>query len=195
MFTRTFNTPGLVRFHDEVSHATGLIVVSPGPVGMVAEFFNPDLGHYFITADPAEQAFVDTGAVGNWQRTGDGFKSGGPVPVCRFGGNNFINPATGRAYGPNSHFYTVDGNECAGLKATVVSTRVPRWIFEGNDFTSSTAGGDGCAAHLTPVYRAYNNGFARGIDSNHRITGNVATYLATIAAGWIGEGVVMCAPQ
>ena len=42
---------------------------------------------------------------------------------------------------------------------------------------------------------AYNNGFARGIDSNHRITSNRAAYLQTVAAGWIGEVVVMCAPQ
>ena len=47
---------------------------------------------------------------------------------------------------------------------------------------------------LTPVYRAYNNGFAKGIDSNHRITSNFASYQQTVAAGSIGEGIVMCAP-
>ena len=46
-----------------------------------------------------------------------------------------------------------------------------------------------------PVYRAYNNGFARGIDSGHRITSNVSAYQQTIASGWVVEGVVMCAPQ
>ena len=45
-----------------------------------------------------------------------------------------------------------------------------------------------------PIYRAYNNGFAKGIDSNHRITSNFASYQAQIAKGWSGEGVVMCAP-
>ena len=47
---------------------------------------------------------------------------------------------------------------------------------------------------LIPVYRAYNNGAAKGIDSNHRITSNKASYDAQIAKGWAGEGVVMCAP-
>ena len=46
-----------------------------------------------------------------------------------------------------------------------------------------------------PVYRAYNDGFARGIDTNHRITVNQQSYQAQIAKGWIGEGVVMCAAQ
>jgi hypothetical protein len=53
---------------------------------------------------------------------------------------------------------------------------------------------DACPSGLVPVYRAYNNGFARGIDSNHRITSNFAAYQQTVAAGWIGEGIVMCAP-
>ncbi len=51
-----------------------------------------------------------------------------------------------------------------------------------------------CAGDLVPVYRAYNNGNIRGIDSNHRITSNLASYQAQIAKGWKGEGVVMCAP-
>jgi hypothetical protein len=38
-------------------------------------------------------------------------------------------------------------------------------------------------------------GSRRGIDSNHRITSNLAFYQAQIAEGWSGEGVVMCAPN
>src|SRR5438034_5069161 len=90
--------------------------VAAAPISVV-EYFNPDLNNYFITADPVEQAFVDTGAVGRWQRTGNTFATGGPSQVCRFGGNGNINPATGTFYGPNSHFYTADAAECAGLKA------------------------------------------------------------------------------
>jgi hypothetical protein len=45
---------------------------------------------------------------------------------------------------------------------------------------------------LIPVYRAYNNRFAQH-DSNHRLTASVAHYQQQIAAGWTGEGVVMCA--
>ena len=46
-----------------------------------------------------------------------------------------------------------------------------------------------------PVYRAYNNGFAKGIDSNHRITSDLASYQQTLAEGWFGEGIVLCAPS
>jgi hypothetical protein len=159
----------------------------------VVEFFNPDLDNYFVTADPVEQAFVDTGAVGRWQRTGNVFATGGPSQVCRFGGNSNINPATGTFYGPNSHFYTADANECAGLKAIYTPT-AKSWKFESNDFLTTPAVNGTCPSTLVPVYRAYNNGFARGVDSNHRITSNRDAYLQTVAAGSIGEGVVMCAP-
>jgi len=159
----------------------------------VIEFYNPDLDNYFITGDPVEQAFVDTGAVGRWQRTGNSFAAGGPSQVCRFGGNSNINPATGTFYGPNSHFYTADANECAGLKAIYTPT-AKSWKFESNDFLTTPAVNGTCPASLVPVYRAYNNGFARGVDSNHRITSNHAAYLQTVAAGSIGEGIVMCAP-
>jgi len=159
----------------------------------VIEFYNPDLDNFFITADPVEQAFVDTGAVGRWQRTGNSFAAGGPSQVCRFGGNSNINPATGTFYGPNSHFYTADANECAGLKAIYTPT-AKSWKFESNDFLTTPAVNGTCPGSLVPVYRAYNNGFARGVDSNHRITSNRDAYLQTVAAGSIGEGVVMCAP-
>ena len=168
-------------------------VVSPVAQAAVVEFYNPDLNNYFITADPVEQAFVDTGAVGRWQRTRNAFAAGGPSQVCRFGGNSNINPATGTFYGPNSHFYTADANECAGLKSMYTPT-AKSWKFESNDFLTTPAVNGTCPAALVPVYRAYNNGFARGIDSNHRITSNLTAYLQTVAAGSIGEGVVMCAP-
>ena len=161
---------------------------------VVVEFYNPDLDNYFIAADPAERAYVESGAVGNWQRTGEEFNAGGLDPVCRFAGNRATNPATGRPYGPNSHFYTADPGECANLKARF-STSAPSWAFEGNEFFITAPVNGRCAAELLPVFRAYNNGFSRGLDSNHRITSNVSAYLATVAAGWIGEGVVMCAPQ
>ena len=48
---------------------------------------------------------------------------------------------------------------------------------------------------MSAVYRAYNDGFAKGIDSNHRITANKAAYDEQVAKGWKGEGIVMCAPQ
>jgi plastocyanin len=193
-FTRTFAHPGVVSYHDEASGIRGVIIVLSAPGAMVVEFYDPGHDRYFITADPVEQAYVDSGASGPWQRTGDAFKAGGPSPVCRFAGNPSFNPNTWLSWGPNSHFYTADAYECAALKAAFDPGTLS-WKFEGNDFTTTIAGADGCAASTVPVYRAYNDGFARRVDSNHRITANRAAYEATIARGWIGEGVVMCAPR
>jgi hypothetical protein len=160
----------------------------------VVEFYNPDLQNYFITADPVEQASVDSGVVGRWQRTGGTFKAGGPNQVCRFYGNGLINPATGTIYGPNSHFYTADAAECANLKAIYKPTE-KSWKFESNDFATTPAAAGACPSGLMPVYRAYNNGSVKGIDSNHRITSKLADYQATVASGWVPEGIVLCAAQ
>lgn len=99
--------------------------------------------------------------------------------------------------GPNSHFYTVDPLECAGLKEVQAATPITqkRWNFESLDFMSSAPVGGACANGAAPVYRAYNNGFARGIDSNHRLTRNAAAIQEVVNRGWIAEGVVMCAPD
>lgn len=150
--------------------------------------FTPPEVRFFITADPVEQAAVDGGGVGHWVRTGNSFKSGGDTQVCRFYGS--VSP------GPNSHFYTADANECEGLKSLPPSDEltVPAWHFESRDFVTSVPVNGMCAAGLTPVYRAYNNGFARGVDSNHRLTSNFAAIAEVVAKGWVSEGVVMCAP-
>ncbi|MEO8137583.1 MAG: hypothetical protein ABI831_26825 [Betaproteobacteria bacterium] len=69
------------------------------------------------------------------------------------------------------------------------------WKFESNDFLTTPAVNGQCPANLAPIYRACNNGFAQGIGGNHRIAGDFAAYQSQIAKGWIGEGVVMCAPR
>jgi len=160
----------------------------------VVEFYNTDLDHYFITADANEAAAIDNGSAGpGWSRTGNSFRSGGNTSVCRFYGS--LSP------GPNSHFYTVDAAECAGLKQLQASTpdTEKRWNFESLDFVSTppvTGGINGiCPSGTAPVYRAYNNGFAQGIDSNHRITSSLTAIQQVVDRGWINEGVVMCAPQ
>ena len=163
--------------------------VTGSAAGTVIEYYNPDLDHYFITAGSGEQAFVDSGAVGRWQRTGTTFMSGGNVPVCRFYGS--MSP------GPNSHFYTADADECAQLKqlqATTPATQ-KRWNFESLDFLVTVPINGACPANTVPIYRAYNNGFSKGIDSNHRITGDQSAIQEVVARGWINENVVMCAPQ
>ena len=122
-------------------------------------------------------------------RTGNSFNSGGSNAVCRFYGS--------QSPGPNSHFYTVNPGECQSLKQLQASTPATekRWNFESLDFVSSPPSNGACPSGTVAVYRAYNNGFARGVDSNHRLTTSGAAIQALVYRGWIDEGVVMCAPQ
>ncbi|MEQ1741152.1 MAG: hypothetical protein ABL869_01435, partial [Candidatus Nitrotoga sp.] len=155
----------------------------------VVEFYNTNLDNYFITADASEAAAIDGGSAGpGWIRTGNSFNSGGSTPVCRFYGS--------QAPGPNSHFYTLAGAECDGLKQLQATTPASqkRWNFESLDFISTPPTNGTCPTGTAPVYRAYNNGFARGVDSNHRISSATAAIQEVVARGWIDEGVVMCAP-
>jgi len=155
----------------------------------VVEFYNANLDHYFITADAGEAASIDNGSAGpGWSRTGNSFKSGGSVSVCRFYGS--------QSPGPNSHFYTADAGECDGLKQQQASTpdTEKRWNFESLDFASTPLSNGACPDGTTPVYRAYNNGFARGGDSNHRLTSSLTAINEVVARGWSDEGAVMCAP-
>ena len=155
----------------------------------VVEFYNTSLGNYFITVDAGEAAAIDGGSAGpGWIRTGNSFKSGGSAPVCRFYGSQFP--------GPNSHFYTLAGAECDGLKQlqAITSATQKRWNFESLDFISTPPTDGTCPTGTVPVYRAYNNGFARGVDSNHRFSSAIATIQEVVMRGWINEGVVMCAP-
>lgn len=158
------------------------------------EFYNTNLDNYFITANSSEAAAIDSGSAGpGWIRTGYTFKSGGSTSVCRFYGS--------QSPGPNSHFYTVDPAECQGLKDQQFPTGDPRklteksWNFESLDFVSTPPTNGVCPSGTVPVYRAYNNGFARGVDSNHRITSSQTAIQEVVARGWSNEDVVMCAPQ
>lgn len=164
------------------------MVTTPVLATPVIEFYNTNLDNYFITADANEAAQIDGGSAGpGWSRTGNTFNSGGSTPVCRFYGS--------QSPGPNSHFYTVDPSECAALKqlqATTPATQ-KRWNFESLDFISTPATNGACTAGTVPVYRAYNNGYSRGVDSNHRITSNLAAIQEVVSRGWSNEGVVMCA--
>ena len=155
----------------------------------VAEFYNGTLDHYFITADPAEAAAIDSGAAGpGWGRTGQTFKSGGPNRVCRFYGSPGINPATGLRRGPNSHFYTIDSGECGAVKGDA------GWHFESYDFNGWPLANGVCPAGTQPVRRLYNGRYAQN-DSNHRYVTTDALYTQMTAQGWSGEGTVFCAAQ
>ena len=165
-------------------------LAAPAVAAAVIEFYNSSLDHYFITADAGEAATIDSGSAGpDWSRTGHSFKSGGNAFVCRFYGS--------QSPGPNAHFYTLDPGECASLKQ--IQARTPktqkRWNFESLDFVSTAPSNGICPSTTLPVYRAYNNGAARGVDSNHRLSSSRAAIQEVVAKGWIDEGVVMCAPR
>ncbi len=169
------------------------IITTPALASSVVEFYNTNLDNYFITADTSEAAQIDGGSAGpGWIRTGNTFESGGSTPVCRFYGS--------QSPGPNSHFYTADSAECQGLKDQQIPAGDPRkltiksWNFESLDFVSTPPTNGSCPGGTVPVYRAYNNGFSRGVDSNHRITSSLAAIQQVVARGWNNEGVVMCAP-
>lgn len=153
----------------------------PGQGERAIEFANDKLGHYFITAFPAEIALLDGGAFNSaWRRTGESFRVGGAsASVCRFYG---LPPQ-----GPDSHFFTVDTAECAQ-----VMSKYAAWTFEAHAFSITPASNGTCAAGLVPVRRFYNNP-AQGSDMNHRYVVSAAAANETRGRGWIEEGVVMCA--
>lgn len=184
------HTAHLFRHSRRIVLACALVALAgPSAAAPVVEFYNAGLDNYFITANPAEASAIDGGAAGpGWSRTGIDFGDGGPTPVCRFYGS--LSP------GPNSHFYTALPEECAALKQLQQTTPITqkRWNFESLDFSTTIPASGACAADKVPVYRAYNNGFGRGIDSNHRITTSLAGIQEVVGRGWSNEGVVMCAP-
>ena len=150
----------------------------------VIEYYNASLDHYFVTAEPAEVAMLDAGvAVPGWRRTGYEFKSWSPgsasgVAACRFFGT------PGR--GPNSHFFTIDANECAIVRGN------PDWTFEGLAFQAVPITASICPGDLVVVWRLYNNGM--GGQANHRDLTSHSEIGDMIGRGWLLEGPVFCTP-
>jgi hypothetical protein len=162
----------------------------------IVEFYHPTLDHYFISGDESEQQSVRNGGAGpGWIETGDSFWAWSPewrresAYVCRFYGD--------AQYGPNSHFFSASSNECRGLLALEEGgpRQQPRWVSEGYAFkTALPNAAGGCAAGLVPIYRAYNNGFARGLESNHRFVSRRELLAPLVAKGWTEEGIGFCTP-
>jgi carboxyl-terminal processing protease len=155
-------------------------------------------GQFFYSADPGEQAFVDSGGAGKFKRTGSAFLAGGSTPLCRFYGSV--------APGPNSHFYTVDTGECNALKAAQITPKpaaIQQWNYEGNGFNGTApgltaSGKPTCPTGTTPVYRAYNGAFRNGVknawDSNHRYATNKGEIDFMVnSQSWSDEGLSFCA--
>jgi serine protease len=151
---------------------------------IVVEYYNAALDHYFLTAEPAEAAMLDEGViVPGWKRTGYDFKAWalGAAPglsACRFFGTPGL--------GPNSHFYTIDANECAIVKAN------PGWTFEGLAFQADAPLVGDCPADRMLVTRLYNDG--KGGQANHRYLTSRSVLADMLGQGWIVEGPVYCTP-
>jgi hypothetical protein len=164
----------------------------------VVEFYHDQLKHYFYTSDSAEIKSILNGDSGQgWTKTGHSFKAWLPKvnpvakPVCRFYGDPIV--------GPNSHFFSVNSDECEklDLQSQVSSANVKKWNFEGLGFTVEEANTETktCNQGRKPVYRAYNNGFLRGIDSNHRFFTDAMLIATMVSNQWTLEGVVFCAEE
>ena len=161
----------------------------------VTEFYNAGLDHYFLTGDDFEKAFIRSGGAGaGWGETGQNFWAWSQgwlrdsVYVCRFYGD--------AARGPNSHFYSASSDECRALLSLQRATPdgQPRWNSEGYAFRVGLPANGYCTGTLLPVYRAYNNGFARHADGNHRYVVDRSLLAPLLAAGWVDEGVAFCIP-
>jgi hypothetical protein len=169
---------GAVEAHEIETRSSIGGLAGQGPLAV--EYVNAALGHYFVTAFPAEIAVLDGGAFGGaWTRTGESFKTGGAAAVCRFYG---MPPK-----GPDSHFFTVDAAECAHVMSAWQA-----WTFESHAFAITPAAAGACPAGLVAVRRFYNNPTA-GADMNHRYVTREAVAAEMGGKGWIEEGVVMCA--
>ena len=183
----------------DVKKAADAISTTTANVVTAFEFLYQPENRYFLTIDAAEANAIENGAAGpGWLRTGFTFKAyattgdapNGAVVVCRFYGS--VSP------GPNSHFFTASTAECQGLKDLQATTPITqkRWNYEGIAFRITEPDlAKNCASGLVPVYRAYNNGFTRGIDSNHRFSTSTAEIQKMVAQGWSNEGAVFCSPQ
>ena len=162
----------------------------PGTLTLV-EFHNSALDHYFMTARDVEAALIDQGNAGpGWSRTGQTFRvyrdlTGNlQTGVCRFYGTPGV--------GPNSHFFTVDPEECSKTQAD------PGWTLEtwsGFIATAPTLNNErpqswDCGSGRF-LYRLYNKRVAER-DSNHRYVADPDLYRSMEAKGWEAEGTRLC---
>ncbi len=196
-----FNTAGLDYF-SRMDAALPLLkeyltpdVGYPAGVVPVVEFYNRNLDHFFVTADPNEIRILDEGTqIRGWRRTGFRFlaystPAAAPpdaTPVCRF----YLRPEVG-----DSHFYSASPAECAEVERRFGHD----WIYESpNVFyirLPDLSTGQ-CPAGTSPIYRFYDPWTI-----NHRFTAETSLRDDMVDFGLIQEGygnppaqVAMCAP-
>ena len=149
----------------------------------VVEYFNRNLGRYFVTGHANEQVLID--AQPSFARTGMQFRARDStyrdipaLPVCRLYGA----PEAG---GSNTHFYGT-GDDCPALNT------VSRLRFEGFDFAVIKPTNSVCPTEAPNVVsRLFNNKIAPN-EGNHRYVVSAATKVKMVTQGWIDEGAVFC---
>jgi serine protease len=174
------------------STVPGDLTPPPG-TATVVEYYDPALDHYFITAQPAEVAYVDTYMRDVFQRTGfifyaylDPFTAPPSArPVCRF--------YAGAEVRINSHYFTANPTECQFVLTNWAGT----WNLESAaTFYIQVPDSDGnCADNTIPVYRFFDN----RRDANHRYTVDLSVRRGMINKAWVPEGsgpnaAVFCSP-
>jgi len=158
-------------------------VPPPLPHAQVTEYHNVLLDHYFLSSSESENAYIDQGHAGpGWERTGESFHAAALAPC--YGLSKVFRFYDASA---NTHFFTVDAQECGGLRAAGSG-----WTPEGVAFGATMPVNGACVGYgETAVYRLYNNRWMFN-DSNHRYTIHGDIYKQIMDRGWIGEGVAMC---
>jgi len=168
----------------------GVAVAPPGTVPVI-EYYRADKDHYFMSADAAEIAFVDSVLAGTFQRTGELFYAwvdpqlapAGAVPVCRFSAAGLI----------DSHYFTADAAECQFML-----THYPGiWTLElpAAFYVLPPDANGACAAGTLPVYRFFDN----RQDANQRHTIDLSVRRAMLNRAWVPQGVapdnvIFCTP-
>jgi serine protease len=167
--------------------------MAPAGTVPVIEYYRADRDHYFMSANPAEIANVDTTLSGIFQRTGEVFYAwvdpalapSNAVPVCRFYSELPL---------IDSHFYTAIASECQ----YVISHWAGTWTFENPAafYVLLPDGSGNCQAGTVPVYRFFDN----RSDANHRHTSDLTVRRAMINRQWVPEGagpnaVAFCSPM
>ncbi len=167
---------------------------SPPPnTYQVVEYYRSDLDHYFITADPAEIAYVDTALSGIFKRTGLYFYAylnpavapKDAQPVCRYYASSAVQI--------NSHYYSGSFLECVAVAVNWPGI----WQLESpHAFYIQVPDALGhCPAKTLPVYRFFDN----RRDANHRYTVDLSVRRAMLNRAWAAEGagpnsIAFCSP-
>jgi len=167
---------------------------APAGTTPVIEYYRSDLDHYFITADPAEAAWIDANLGGIFKRTGLYFyawldPSKAPADsqsVCRFYANATVLI--------NSHYYSANFDECLAVLLTWPGI----WELEtASAFYIQVPDANGvCPAETLPVYRFFNN----RRDANHRYSVDLSVRRGMGNRAWVAEGagnaaVAFCSPM